>query len=234
MNVNLESNNYESDHGSTFSKNSENTNFEESADGDLAAKTNETIIIGVPIVLNNNSTLNAAAYVPLCDFIRIVQKEKIDFCLLNVTEKTEYINRFVKGKTSNVNFTPSFSGLDLQRFLLVYYSNADEYIKFNRKRGKEVDTESLIYVHHFAMKHHLSSQGGEELLDMIFKQVLPRYLPESVTHPSVPQYRSVFEAINKNLHIIFPVQVHKFQLPPNFFGIAFRHKDLKPAIGAKF
>ena len=75
MNVNLESNNYESDHGSTFSKNSENTNFEESADGDLAAKTNETIIIGVPIVLNNNSTLNAAAYVPLCDFIGIVQKK---------------------------------------------------------------------------------------------------------------------------------------------------------------
>ena len=158
----------------------------------------------------------------------IVKKEDIDYRILNDIERASYYNRFVLNSGATKTFMPSFVVLEFQRFLMAYYSNPKDHFKFNKRNGKEVDTELLIDVHHFVMTYGLPAKGGENLVEMIMRN-LNRFVSDDTLMPDVPQYRAIRKAFNKNLDILYKLKIHNFELPPQFFGVKYRVKNLELA-----
>jgi len=154
--------------------------------------------------------------VPLCNFLSIVTKDNIDYRPLNKSEMESYHEYFVVNSGATKVFQPSFVVLEFQRFLSTYYSNAKDHFKFNKQQGAEVDTELVIDAHNFVMSYGLTARGGEELLQLINRNI-SRYLHDNERLPATPHYIAIRKAFNKNLHILFKITVHNFQLPPQFF-----------------
>ena len=135
---------------------------------------------------------------PLCDFLDIVKKEKVQYLPVNDFDRREKWNKVFVGDRG---FTPSFVGLEFQRFLMAYYPDASEYMHLNKKDGEEVDMEIALRFHRFITKTHLSSNEGEELFNLVFKTFGKKLGGKE--YP-MPQYRAVKKTVNKNTAVCSP------------------------------
>ena len=177
---------------------------------------------------------------PLCDFLSIVRKENVNYCRLSEHDRrTEWTSKFVTYKPQihpndpliereGIPYSPSFAGLEFQRFLLEYYPNARDYLKHNKKMGVEVDMDLIFQIHQFLTEEHVSSKGGEKLFNIIYNVVGTKFTGKGIP---VPQYRSVKAKINRNLETLFPLRVEKIHLPKDFFPEQYKGKPLLPSIG---
>jgi len=165
---------------------------------------------------------------PFCDFIKIVERDKVNYEPLSSPEVAllheKYTKPLTKGEAESAKrkgqesrLYPSIAGYEYQRFLIQYYDDAENYFQFNKKRGVNIHSDVIFHLHHYALTEKLSVSAAENLITMVSQQILKKYVsPEDCLE--FPSYRTIKKRINKNIHNIIPIRIISMRLPRRFFG----------------